>query len=73
MTAAGKRPRHPMRGAVYGLVFGVLVAIDLLLLGVVPTNSAVLIVLPLLGLAAGLTLGLTTPFRRATRGRTAPS
>jgi hypothetical protein len=53
-----------VRGAVFGLLFGVLVALDLVLLGVVPSNSPVLPVLPVLGLAVGITLGLTTPFHR---------
>jgi hypothetical protein len=53
-----------VRGAIYGLLFGVLLGLDGLLLGVVPSDSPVIAVLPLLGLIGGLVLGLTTPLKR---------
>ena len=55
---------HPIRGAIAGLVFGLFLSLDLLIFGVVALDAAVLAVLPLLGLLAGLALGLKAPLHR---------
>jgi len=55
---------HPIRGAISGLVFGLFLSLDLLIFGVVALDAAVLAVLPLLGLLAGLALGLKAPLHR---------
>ena len=43
--------------AVVGFFFLLFVALDLVLFGVIPLNSALVTVLPLLGLVAGAALG----------------
>jgi hypothetical protein len=64
-----KRRGHPGRGAIFGFLFGLFLGIDLLLFGLVPSNSAVLVVLPLVGLVGAVALGLTAPFRRRAPSR----
>ncbi|HWH32754.1 MAG TPA: hypothetical protein VNU01_08785 [Egibacteraceae bacterium] len=66
MTAQRGRP---VVGAIAGLLLGVFLALDAVLLGLVPTNAAVLTVLPVLGLALGVAVGLTAPFGRFRRAR----
>lgn len=65
---------RPVVGAIAGLLLGVFLALDAVLLGLVPTNAAVLTALPVLGLALGIAVGLTAPFARLRRGkRSAPA
>lgn len=52
------RRGRPVLGAIAGLFFGLFLAMDLWLLGVVASDSIVLTLLPVLGLALGLGLGL---------------
>lgn len=56
---------HPVRGAISGFFTGVFVAIDLMFLGVIHTDSILVSALPLIGLVLGLVLGLWAPFGRA--------
>lgn len=55
---------RPVRGAACGLLFGLSLALFLLTIGVLPLDSILLAVLPILFLVAGLLLGLTAPFKR---------
>ena len=55
---------HPIRGAVAGLFFGLFVSLDLVIFGVVALDADILAVLPILGLAAGIVLGLMAPLHR---------
>jgi hypothetical protein len=60
-------------GAIAGFLFGVFLGLDLWLFGVVRTDSVLLTVLPFLGLALGVALGLTGPLRRGrSSGASAP-
>jgi hypothetical protein len=51
--------------AVLGFLFMLFVAADLVLFGVVPMNSVVVTILPLLGLIMGVVLGIVAGDRRA--------
>ena len=55
---------HPILGLLSGLVFGTSLSVLLLSTGVLPTDSILVVVLPLLGLSFGLALGLAAPFGR---------
>ncbi|MEZ4503319.1 MAG: hypothetical protein R3C39_11895 [Dehalococcoidia bacterium] len=59
----GTRRGRPILGAIMGLLFGLFLGFDLALMGVVPLESVLLVVLPLLGLALGIALGMTAPLR----------
>ncbi len=59
-----KQRGRPVLGAIAGLFFGIFVSLDLFVLGVLPLESNVLAFIPLLGLVAGVALGLTAPLRR---------
>ena len=58
----------PFLGAVSGFVLGIALDADLLLLGTVALDSALLLVLPPLLLVVGLVIGLVAPFRFGDRG-----
>jgi hypothetical protein len=62
---------RPALGVIAGFLFGLFLGIDLLAVGVVPLDSALLTVLPFLGLVVGLALALWAPLgqRRAQRSR----
>jgi hypothetical protein len=59
-----KHRGHPIRGAIAGLFFGLFLSVDLVIFGVVALDSNVLALLPILGLAAGVALGMTAPLHR---------
>ncbi len=59
-----KQRRHPIRGAIAGLLFGLFVSLDLVIFGVLASDANLLAVIPVLGLIAGIALGVTTPLRR---------
>lgn len=59
---------RPVLGGVAGFFLGVFVAYDLLLAKVVVSDSPLLVALPVLGLVAGVGLGLWAPLGRR-RGR----
>ncbi len=67
-----KRRGRPILGVIAGIFLGLFVGIDLLVLGVVPLDSAVLTITPLVGLALGLVLSLVAPFRRGDNATPAP-
>jgi hypothetical protein len=55
---------RPLRGAIAGFFLGLFLSLDLLIFGVVALDADILAVLPVLGLLAGLALGLTAPLHR---------
>ena len=59
-----KQRGRPVLGAIAGLFFGIFISFDLFVLGVLPLESNVLAVIPLLGLIAGVVLGITSPLGR---------
>jgi len=59
----GTRRGRPVLGAIMGLLFGLFLGFDLALMGVVPLESVLLVVLPLAGLVLGIALGMTAPLR----------
>ncbi len=61
---AGWKIGHPIIGAVFGLILGIFVTLDLTLAGVVRLDSSMLWVLAPVGLVGGLLLGLWAPIRR---------
>ena len=63
-TAQPRRQGRPVLGAIAGLLFGLFLAFDLILLGTIPLNSFLLVVLPILGLIVGLALGRWSPIGR---------
>jgi hypothetical protein len=60
-TAAPARKGRPVLAAVCGFLLGLFIALDLLVFGVIPLNSIVITLLPLIGLVLGIAL---TKFRR---------
>lgn len=66
---AGDRPRgRPVLGAFSGFLSGLFIGLDLLFFGVVRLDSALLAILPIVGLIAGIALAMWAP-----RGRGASS
>ena len=59
-----KSKGHPIRGAIAGLFFGLFLSLDMLIFGMVALDSNILAILPLLGLIAGIALGMTAPMKR---------
>lgn len=55
---------RPVRGAVCGLLFGFFLSLFLLTFGVLPLDSILVVVLPVLFLVAGIALGAAAPFKR---------
>ena len=60
-----KRRGHPALGGIAGLVFGLGLAITLLVFGVVRLDSILLVVLPVLLLVLGIVWGKLAPLGRA--------
>ncbi len=54
---------RPVLGAISGLLFGIFLTVDLLLLSVFPLDSPMVLALPLVSLIAGIVLGVTAPLR----------
>jgi len=52
---------HPVKGAIFGFLFFLFVALDLLLFGVIPLNSALITVLPIVGIVLGLLWAMIAP------------
>lgn len=64
-TSASAMSRgRPILGAVSGLLFGLFIALDLILLGTLSLSSYVVVVFPILGLIGGLALGRWSPIGR---------
>ena len=59
---------RPVMGAIFGFLFFLFVALDLLFFGVIALNSAVITILPLVGIVLGLVWALLGPLP----GRSAP-
>jgi hypothetical protein len=59
-----KRRGHPVRGAISGLFFGLFLGLDLSIWHVMPPGTVTIVVLPVLGLALGIVLGIAAPFKR---------
>lgn len=59
-----KQRGHPIRGAVAGLFFGIFVSLDMVIFGVVALDANVLALFPVLGIIAGVALGVLAPLRR---------
>jgi hypothetical protein len=59
--------------AVVGMLFMLFVALDLVLFGVIPVNSVIVSILPLLGLVLGLAFGLAAGDREAATEDTGPA
>ena len=55
---------RPLRGAVCGFLFGFFLSVFLLTIGVLPLDSILVIVLPVLFLVLGVLLGVAAPFKR---------
>lgn len=55
---------RPVRGAVCGLLFGLFLSLFLLTVGVLPLDSILVVVVPVLFLVAGILLGVAAPFKR---------
>jgi len=52
---------HPVKGAIFGFLFFLFVALDLLFFGVIPLDSAVITILPLVGIVLGLVWAMVAP------------
>ena len=63
---------QPIRGAIYGFLFGVFLALDLSMFNVRPLDTFGVVGLPLIGLAVGLAIGLIAPFGRRPASATPP-
>ena len=55
---------RPILGAIAGFFFGFFVALDLLFFGVIPLKSAVITILPILGIILGLVVAKFAPLGR---------
>jgi hypothetical protein len=62
---------HPVLGVISGFLFGLFLALTLVLAGVLPLNSILVTLMPFLGIAYGLLLAWLAPFGRK-RGDAAP-
>ena len=54
---------RPVIGAIAGFFFGLFLAVDLLLMNVIPLDSAQVVLLPLIFLVVGVLAGLFAPAR----------
>ncbi|MGH8994375.1 MAG: hypothetical protein ACRDZ7_22935 [Acidimicrobiia bacterium] len=63
-----KQRGHPVRGAIAGFFFGLFISLDLVIFGLMPVEADALALIPLLGLIAGIVLGITAPVRRKASG-----
>jgi hypothetical protein len=59
---SGQRGR-PVLGAIAGLLFGLALATDLLLLGSIALDSALVVLLPIIFLVLGIAAGIFAPLR----------
>lgn len=61
---------RPVLGVVSGFLFGVFLAVTLFLYGVIPLDSWLVFILPVVGILLGLALAIWAPFGG---GRSGPS
>jgi hypothetical protein len=66
------RGRHPIGGALAGLVFGGAIGGLLLMFAVIPLDSVLLLIAPIVGLVLGVVLGWTAPLGRSGPDRQEP-
>lgn len=52
---------RPVLGAIFGLLFGLFLAVDLLLLGLISLDSPFVVLLPVVFLIVGIAGGLLAP------------
>jgi hypothetical protein len=66
---------RPVMGAIFGFLFFLFVALDLLFFGVIPLNSVLITILPLVGIVLGLVWAMLGPLpgRRAPGPSTPPA
>ena len=57
---SGQRGR-PVLGAIAGFIFGLALVVDLLLLGTIPLESALVVFLPIIFLVLGIVAGIFAP------------
>jgi uncharacterized membrane protein len=55
---------HPVLGVVAGFLFGLFLAVTLVLAGVLALNSVLVTLMPLLGIVYGLVMARFAPFGR---------
>ena len=60
-----RRRGRPVLGGISGFFFGLFLGITLLSLGILPLDSILLTLLPIIGLALGLVLAFTAPLGRS--------
>ena len=63
-----KQRGRPVLGAISGFFLGLFLGLDLMFFGVVPLDSAVITVAPVLGLVIGVVLAFVAPFPRSKTG-----
>jgi len=59
-----KQRGRPIRGAIAGLFFGLFVSLDLVIFGVFALDADALVLFPVLGLIAGVAMGVMAPLHR---------
>ena len=59
-----KQRGRPIRGAIAGLFLGLFVSLDLVIFGVFALDADALVLFPVLGLMAGVALGVMAPLHR---------
>lgn len=60
-TDGGSTRGRPVLGAIAGLLFGIALAVDFLMTGVIGLSSVWVLILPVLFLAIGTALGIWSP------------
>ncbi len=63
---------HPVMGAIAGFFFFLFLALDLLFFGLIPLKSAVITIMPILGIVAGLVWAKFAPLGRSGSTSTPP-
>lgn len=68
------RRRRPVIGIISGLIFGIFLAADLVLFGIVPLDSVALTIALIVGIVLGIAIGFTAPLgrRRAAKADMVP-
>ena len=64
---------RPILGVISGFLFGLFLGITLFLYGVIPLNSDLLWILPLLGILLGLIMAAWAPFGKSAEPAPAPA
>jgi hypothetical protein len=59
---------RPIRGAIFGFLTFFFIGLDLLFFGVIPLKSAVITVLPIVGIVFGLVWAYLAPLKRRGAG-----